>query len=63
LAQLIRPGLVFWFTDKAAARKVQYPQTEYKWIDAEEIEESEDPIAAERRKMKEEMDAAVKAAE
>ncbi|RSH88676.1 suppressor of los1-1 [Saitozyma podzolica] len=58
----ISPGLVFWFTDKAAAGKVVYPQTEYKWIQQERINESEDPIGAERRKMKAEMDAAVEAA-
>lgn len=53
---------MFWFTDKAAAGKVVYPQTEYKWIQQEGINESEDPIGAERRKMKAEMDAAVEAA-
>jgi len=54
-----RPGLVFWFADKAAATAVKYPQTEFKWIESENMAGEEDPVAAERRKMKEEMDAAV----
>ncbi|ODN78805.1 6-phosphogluconolactonase [Cryptococcus amylolentus CBS 6039] len=53
------PGLVFWFVDNAAAAKVAYPKTEYKWIsDTNE----DDPITVERKKMKSEMDAAVKQA-
>lgn len=28
------PGLVFWFADAAAAKKTNYPQTEFKWIDS-----------------------------
>ncbi|WVQ74890.1 6-phosphogluconolactonase [Cryptococcus sp. DSM 104548] len=53
------PGLVFWFVDNAAAGKVVYPKTEYKWI----TENNEDDlIAVERKKMKSEMDAAVKQA-
>ncbi|WVQ81901.1 6-phosphogluconolactonase [Cryptococcus sp. DSM 104549] len=51
------PGLVFWFVDTAASAKVQYPKTEYKWI---ADEKDDDPITVERKKMKEEMDAAVK---
>ena len=56
----LSPGLVFWFADNAAAAKVKYPQTVYKWIEEEQLENSEDPIALERRRLKEEMDAAVK---
>ena len=56
-----RPGLVFWFADAAAAGKVQYPHTEYKWIEEDALSSSEDPIGMERKKLKEEMDAAVKA--
>lgn len=55
-----RPGLVFWFTDDAAAAKVKYPGTEFKWIEDEEMVESDDPVSMERKKLKEEMDAAVK---
>ncbi|OWT39060.1 6-phosphogluconolactonase [Cryptococcus neoformans Bt1] len=51
------PGLVFWFVDASASAKVQYPKTEYKWIQAAG---EDDPIAVERKKMKSEMDAAVK---
>lgn len=54
------PGLVFWFADEAAAKKVNYPKTVFKWIEEEELHHSEDPIAMERKKLKEEMDAAVK---
>ncbi|WVQ99952.1 6-phosphogluconolactonase [Kwoniella sp. CBS 9459] len=50
------PGLVFWFVDEAAAGRVQYPKTEYKWI---EKASDDDPITMERKKMKSEMDAAV----
>lgn len=28
------PGLVFWFADAAAAKKTNYPMTEFKWIDS-----------------------------
>ena len=55
------PGLVFWFADAAAAKKVQYPHTEYKWIEENDLEASDDPIGVERKKLKHEMDAAVKA--
>lgn len=54
------PGLVFWFVDEAAAAKVKYPGTEFKWIDDENMAEGDDPVAMERKKLKEEMDAAVK---
>lgn len=54
-----RPGLVFWFADKAAASSVKYPQTEFKWIESENMAGEDDPVALERKKMKEEMDAAV----
>ncbi|WRT68319.1 6-phosphogluconolactonase [Kwoniella shivajii] len=53
------PGLVFWFVDDAAAAKLKYPKTEYKWIDQAT---DDDPISLERQKMKKEMDAAVEAA-
>ncbi|TYJ52595.1 6-phosphogluconolactonase [Cryptococcus floricola] len=53
------PGLVFWFVDNAAAAKVVYPKTEYKWISGNN---EDDPITVERKKMKSEMDAAVKQA-
>ena len=56
------PGLVFWFVDEAAASKVKYPSTEFKWIESEDIQTVEDPVAIERKKLKEEMDAAVKEA-
>ncbi|KAK8854825.1 6-phosphogluconolactonase [Kwoniella newhampshirensis] len=52
----VSPGLVFWFVDQAAAGKVQFPKTEYKWI---ERATDDDPITTERKKMKVEMDAAV----
>lgn len=51
---------MFWFADKAAASSVKYPQTEFKWIEAENMAGEDDPVALERKKMKEEMDAAVK---
>lgn len=51
---------MFWFADEAAAKKVKYPHTEYKWIDEHVLASSDDPVAEERRKMKAEMDAAVK---
>jgi len=54
------PGLVFWFVDAAAAAKIVYPATEYKWIEDQDMHESEDAVSAERKKMKAEMDAAVK---
>ncbi|ORX38570.1 6-phosphogluconolactonase [Kockovaella imperatae] len=56
------PGLVFWFVDQAAAAKVKFPNTEYKWIEEDVIADVDDPVAEERKKLKEEMDAAVKAA-
>jgi len=28
------PGLVFWFADAAAAKKVNYPNTAFKWIES-----------------------------
>lgn len=55
----IRPGLVFWFADAAAAAKVKYPQTEFKWIESEDMKSEDDPVSIERKKMKEEMDAVV----
>lgn len=55
------PGVVFWFTDKAASAKVKYPDTDFKWIESEDMTESEDAVGAERRKLKEEMDAVVDA--
>ncbi|WVN90246.1 6-phosphogluconolactonase [Cryptococcus depauperatus CBS 7841] len=55
----ISPGLVFWFVDHAAAARVQYPKTEYKWI---ANSTDDDPITVQRKKMKSEMDAAVKEA-
>ena len=54
------PGLVFWFADEAAAGKVRFPSTQYKWIEGNVIAETDDPVAEERKKLKEEMDAAVK---
>ncbi len=54
--------MVFWFADNAAAAKVRYPGTEYKWIEDEQMVEGDDPVAVERKKLKEEMDAAVKEA-
>lgn len=54
------PGLVFWFADSAATAKVKYPQTEFKWIESEDMEREDDPVSLERKKLKEEMDAAVK---
>jgi hypothetical protein len=61
-ADPISPGLVFWFADNAAAAKVKYPGTEYKWIEDEQMAEGDDPVSMERKKLKEEMDAAVKEA-
>ncbi|KAK6910552.1 6-phosphogluconolactonase [Kwoniella mangroviensis CBS 10435] len=54
------PGLVFWFVDHAASGKVQYPKTEYKWI---QKATDDDLITTERKRLKEEMDAAVEAAD
>ncbi|ORY35632.1 6-phosphogluconolactonase [Naematelia encephala] len=56
------PGLVFWFVDDAAAAKVKYPKTVFKWINETEMDASDDLVSEERKKMKTEMDAAVKAA-
>ncbi|WWC71623.1 6-phosphogluconolactonase [Kwoniella pini CBS 10737] len=56
----ISPGLVFWFVDNAAAAGVKYPKTEYKWI---EKATDDDLITGERKRLKEEMDAAVEAAD
>jgi 6-phosphogluconolactonase len=56
----ISPGLVFWFADEAAAKKVKFPSTAYKWIESLDMDGSDDPVAMERKKLKEEMDAAVK---
>ncbi|KAL7423842.1 suppressor of los1-1 [Cryptotrichosporon argae] len=53
------PGLVFWFADHAAAGKVVYPKTEFKWIEHEDLSAAEDAVALERKKNKEEMDAVV----
>jgi len=53
------PGLVFWFADKAATSSVKYPLTEFKWIESENMAGEDDPVGLERKKMKEEMDAAV----
>jgi hypothetical protein len=50
---------VFWFADKAATSSVKYPQTEFKWIESENMAGEDDPVGLERKKMKEEMDAAV----
>jgi 6-phosphogluconolactonase len=58
-----RPGLVFWFADEAAAAKVVYPKTVFKWIESGDMNVEDDLIAGERKKLKEQMDAAVKAAE
>jgi len=55
----IRPGLVFWFADKAATSAVKYPLTEFKWIGSENMAGEDDPVGLERKKMKEEMDAVV----
>lgn len=55
-----RPGLVFWFADEAAAKKVKFPSTEYKWIEENDLYGSDDPLAMERKKLKAEMDGAVK---
>lgn len=55
----VRPGLVFWFADKAATSSVKYPTTEFKWIESENMAGEDDPVGLERKKMKEEMDAAV----
>jgi 6-phosphogluconolactonase len=57
----VSPGVVFWFTDKAASAKCKYPETDFKWIESEDMNASEDAVAAERRKLKEEMDAVVDA--
>jgi 6-phosphogluconolactonase len=59
--ELRSPGLVFWFADEAAAKKVKYPSTEFKWIQEGDLHGSDDPVAMERKKLKQEMDAAVKA--
>ncbi|KAK4684990.1 6-phosphogluconolactonase, partial [Tremellales sp. Uapishka_1] len=53
------PGLVFWFADEAAAAKVEFPKTVFKWIEAASMNEAEDEVAKERKKNKQEMDAAV----
>lgn len=59
IPDVYRPGLVFWFVDQAAAAKIKYPSTEYKWIEDRDMTEAEDAVAAERKKMKADMDAAV----
>ena len=57
----VAPGLVFWFADAAAAKKVRYPATDFKWIEEDALDGSDDPVGMERKKLKEEMDAAVTA--
>lgn len=51
---------MFWFVDEAAAAKVKYPATEFKWTEDEDMAEGDDLVSMERKKLKEEMDAAVK---
>jgi len=43
--ELRSPGLVFWFADEAAAKKVKYPSTEFKWIQEGDLHGSDDPVA------------------
>ncbi|KAJ9110661.1 hypothetical protein QFC19_001490 [Naganishia cerealis] len=42
------PGLVFWFADDAAAKKVNYPNTAFKWIEDRSDAEEAQRIAKER---------------